>query len=104
MAKAQNVARELLEGPLIDADCGPKVVVLLGLKVAQAFRRALSPTHKNICCSKMYSEALIGKKSLLLTVMPHPSGVSHHWNSQEKTKEAAEHLKKVCRLAGVSFT
>ena len=63
-----------------------KVAVLLGINVARAF-----------CVPSPSLFKSVERDGCILLVFPHPSGVSHFWNSAERIALASEELQRHMR-------
>ena len=102
---AQRKARE------IDLK-GYETVCLLGLKVARAFEipspslfktvhlhhDAQEKNKRNFVADKACSICSSFSKTTVVTVFPHPSGVSHFWNKEENRTKASSILKEIISL------
>ena len=70
-----------------------RLVVFLGLNVAKAFN------VRNGC---LFKELRFGEeKNTVGVILPHPSGVSHFWNTKENRRVAAFHLRRMMSKAGI---
>ena len=73
-----------------------KLIVLLGLQVAKAFRLSKPALFKSY--ERRHESGMTR-----LIIFPHVSGVSHYWNSKERRRRAALELRKALRMAGVKL-
>ena len=74
-----------------------RLVLLLGLQVARAF---------NFPKPHLFQQCLVPTSShqVLMMVIPHPSGVSRYWNSQENKQKAQKQITDVLQSSKVAGT
>ena len=86
---------------------GYNLVVLLGLNVAKAFR-IKSPRlfqrwylDEDLNIVPMVASTTEDCAATLLLVFPHPSGVSHYWNSRSNRNKAMQELRAAMNATGM---
>ena len=72
-----------------------KLVVFLGLNVAKSFDFIKRP--------RLFKQFYMTKEDKLSIgiVLPHPSGVSHYWNTKENREKAMKVLRRVMKKTGI---
>ena len=72
-----------------------RLVVFLGLNVAKSFDFIRRP--------RLFKQFYMTKHDKLSIgiVLPHPSGVSHYWNTKENREKATKVLRTVMKKAGI---
>eukprot|EP00943_MAST-04B_sp_MAST-4B-sp1_P006243 g6243.t1 len=72
-----------------------RLVIFLGLNVAKSFEKIKRP--------RLFKEIYLSKEDRLSIglILPHPSGVSHYWNTVENRNKAATTLRRLMKKTGI---
>jgi uracil-DNA glycosylase len=72
-----------------------RLVIFLGLNVAKSFEKIKRP--------RLFKEFYLSKEDRLSIglILPHPSGVSHFWNTVENRNKAARTLRRLIKKTGI---